>query len=934
MFALGCAMGKKIQLKGVKTHNLKGLDVAFPLGALTVVTGVSGSGKSSLVFDSLYAESYGRYVESLSSFARQYLRGLSRPELSDVLDLPASVAIKQKRTTQNPRSTVGTLSEVTDLLRVIFAHAGISHCQNGHGPLSSHPPEKLFDKLLEENPGQRVTLLAPLKSFASMKQSQLKKQLEIQGFVRIYRDGKVQRLEDAKAKGLFEHSVVIDRVKVTGEEKARLIGSLALAYKVGRGKLTLLIGEDKKQQPYYKNDTCRECGQPGVKKSPILFNHNHPLGACKTCQGFGRIPQLDRKKLIPDRSLSLAEEGVKCWHFGRHGVYLKAALKSAKACGIDVDAAFETYGEEQWQWLLNGKKGTGFTGIEGYFAYLDRKKYKAHYRMHAARFRTYVSCTACHGQRLNPAALSVRFEDLDFGKMGELPLESVLEKLSRFSLAKTHNKKNADVFHGLQDALEEASVRLGYLCDVGVSYLSLNRPARSLSGGEMGRIQMARCLGNNLTGTLFCLDEPTSGLHIRDSLRLKKVMDKIKAQGNTLVVVEHESSIIASCDHLIELGPKAGKEGGQLIYEGPPRALPSFSGLPPKAAEKKRGHTFLQLKGATIHNLKGIDTKFPLGALTCVFGVSGSGKSSLVSQTLYPRLKEALSGATDTEEDGGSGRVGPASAIESISQVLVVGQEGLQRSSRSNIATYLGIYAEIRKIYSQLPKAKAMGLKPGHFSFNVSGGRCETCKGLGNVLEDMSFLGEILVTCPDCEGRRFSEEVLSVRYKKRNLLDILALTVTDARELFFDRPTLVKVLDEIIEIGLGYLTLGQSTSSFSGGEAQRLKLLGLMKDIKKDGPYFLIIDEPTTGLSDYDVKVLLAQLQTLCSKGHTIVVVEHHLGVIQSADWLIEIGPEAGEAGGELVYMGPLSGYSVAGAERSITAPFIEKALEVEGEQA
>ena len=614
-----------------------------------------------------------------------------------------------------------------------------------------------------------------------------------------------------------------------------------------------------------------------------------------------------------------------CWNFGQFVEYYQWARSSAKKRKLEVSKPFAEYSESEWQWLLNGDGTTLYDGILGFFAYLDGKKYKAHYRIHAARFRRYELCTSCSGARLNADALAYRLLGRNLCELGDLSIEHLEEWLRLVQSEAMASRGGAEQQSMLDaaEAFEELFARLAYLRKIGVSYLTLNRSSRTLSGGELQRINMARCLGSALTDTLFCLDEPSAGLHARDSRNLLEVIRELRDQGNTVVLVEHEHLVIQGADHLIEIGPKAGHEGGFVVYDGLPRRNAGKRTQPAALPAAKLKARFIELKGAATHNLKAIDVRLPVGAITAVCGVSGSGKTSLVQHTLFPLLARSLGQAVersgDTEPKAKS--LGPTALIQEHSQVLLVSQAALSRSSRSNIATYLGIMDEVRKILAAEPEAKKLGLTSGSFSFNVAGGRCETCRGLGTVVEDLSFLGEMEVMCPACEGRRFRDDVLTVRYRDRSLNEILKLTVAEARSFFFDRPSIARTLDQVIDMGLGYLTLGQHTSSFSGGEAQRLKLVGLMRDVKESKPSILIFDEPTTGLSDKDVGQLMQQLRVLATRGHTILIIEHHLQVLRAVDWLIEIGPEAAHRGGELVYQGPPS--AIATASRSLTAPFM-----------
>ncbi len=926
-----------IELLGVETNNLKAIDARLPIGQITVVTGVSGSGKSSLVFDTLYGESYRRYVESLSSFARQYLKALPKPKIRGVRNLPPAVAVQQSRSGATNRSTVATATELADLLRILFAHLSEVRCRNCGSRVEPETPEIAARKAIAGLPGDKALIVGPLAAWGKVTAKELKAQLSAQGFARLLAGGKVVKLEDAKAADFKDAGVVIDRFELKEDNRGRLTEALQLAFKVGRGRALVMPEADPTRAlPFSSGMDCAKCGIEYAAPTEALFSFNHPLGACTECQGFGYTSELDWDKVIPDKSASLADDGVAAWNFGQFAEYYTWAKTSAKREKQPFDRPFKDYDAAQWEWLKNGE-GKAFDGILGFFSYLDSKRYKAHYRIHASRFRKYVLCSTCHGGRLNDKALACVIDGKSYAEVSKFSIDAMSGWLlsscpgSKARRASADGSPTAavrpgdDGTHGVEEALEEMTARLGYLRKIGVGYLSLERSARTLSGGELQRISMARCLGSALTDTLFCLDEPSAGLHARDSGNLLEIVRELRDQGNTVVLVEHERRLIEGADHLIEIGPKAGHEGGMVTYEGKPTKRP-FASL--KVTGKHRAlKTFIELKGAATHNLKQIDVKFPVGALTAVCGVSGSGKTSLIQHTLYPLVAKAL--GTPVDRDGGSepkaASLGPAAALAAHAEVMLVSQAALGRSSRSNIATYLGLMDEIRKLFASEPLAKELKLGPGAFSFNTptttAGGRCETCRGLGLVTESLSFLGEMQVVCPDCQGRRFSESVLLITRRGKTLGDVLALTVAEARVFFFDRPAIVKACDEVMGLGMGYLTLGQATSSFSGGEAQRLKLVSLMREARGAKPSLLIFDEPTTGLADSDVAGLIAQLHALADRGHTVIVVEHHLEVLRAADWLVEIGPEAAALGGELVYGGPPDG--IGAAPRSVTARYM-----------
>ncbi|MCX6107411.1 MAG: excinuclease ABC subunit UvrA [Proteobacteria bacterium] len=911
-----------IELSGVSTNNLQSVDVAFPLGAMTVVTGVSGSGKSSLVFDTLYGEAYRRYVDSLSSFARQYMQALPKPAVTGVRNLPPAIAVRQMQATATNRSTVGTATEIVDLLRVLFTHLATLTCYQCQGPVRKDQPEAIGAQAITTLSGQKVLVAAPLERWGKVAAKELKIQLEAAGFSRLLTAaGDIIKLPDAKAADFKGAAVVVDRITVGADSLSRFSESLTLGFKVGRGKCWL-VAADGSKQVYSQGLDCPRCNIDYREPSMALLSFNHPLGACPSCQGFGLTSDLDMDKVIPDPRASLADAGVAAWNFGAFTEYYTWAKASAKKLGWVFNKPFEEYSKEQLDWLINGE-GRQFDGIAGFFAYLDSKKYKAHYRIHASRFRRYVVCVTCQGSRLNPLALACKVQGLSLAEVSRMQVTALQdwnESIERDAPVVTSEEHG---MLGVKEATEELRARINYLCRVGVGYLTLDRQTRTVSGGELQRINMARCLGSALTDTLFCLDEPSAGLHARDSGNLLAVIKELRDQGNTVVMVEHERQLIAGADHLIEIGPAAGHEGGKVVFSGKPPAVASALPVAPKASAITGKTQFIEIKKAKTHNLKGIDVRIPVAKITAVCGVSGSGKTSLIQHTLFPLIARQLGQSVErsaTSEPQASG-VGPAAVIRLHSEIVLVSQAALGRSSRSNIATYLGLMDEIRKLLANQPLARKLGLKAGAFSFNTAGGRCETCRGLGTVVEDLSFLGEMEVTCPACNGRRFEDRVLSVEVMGKNLIGILQMTVSEARTFFYDRPQMVRVCDQVIGMGLGYVTLGQSTSSFSGGEAQRLKLISRVRDVTTAKPAILIFDEPTTGLSDRDVASLMQQLRGLTASGHTVIVIEHHLDVLRAADWLVEIGPEAAEGGGNLVYEGPPAG--LGAVKESLTRPYL-----------
>ncbi len=929
-------MSTRLQIKEAATHNLKNITVAFPLGKLSVVTGVSGAGKSSLLFDTIYAESYGRYMESLSSFARQYLQSLPKPRVAEILNLPPAIAVRQSRSGLTRRSTVGTLAELQDLLQVLFEYLSVVTCMGCAKVLVRWDHRDLADHLLAERGpyGESATLviLSPLHQWTGLSPEELQGYLRQQGFTRVFTRGAMLPLEEVKPRDLLQQLLVIDRLRLDPEEGTRLLSSLKLAFKLGKGEVAVQFLGEEQARRFSERNACLDCGISYPPPSQALFSFNHPHGACSQCQGFGLAAVADWRKIVPDRQSSLADEGLAPLNFGEHRRYYRKFLENAETIGLSHKRLFSDYTPAQWQWLQQGD-GKKFLGMEGYFAWLASKKYKMHYRIHRFKFFSYATCSACEGKRFRREALAMTILGKNLADIQQLMIKDLLPWLELIAKA-GENRGHDFAAHQrsvVSEAVEEAHNRLSYLNKIGLGYLSLSRSATTLSGGELQRLHLARCLASTLSETLYCLDEPSSGLHARDSKNLLTLLHNLRDQGNTVLVVEHERCFIEGADFVVELGPGPGELGGFLTYAGPPqlenksRASTMLSGQ-----RSLRDAVFLELVGASMHNLKNIAVRFPLKRFIAVCGVSGSGKTSLIQHTLYPLLADHLGVRGEEQEESqkeglSAARLGPPAVLNSLGSVHLVSQAPLGRSSRSNIATYLAIYSSIRQLFAREEAAQLAGLRVGSFSFNVAGGRCETCKGLGTISEELSFLGEMAVECPRCQGKRFKPEVLGIRYNGLNLLEVLALTITQAREFFFAQRKIKEVLDQVIALGLGYITLGQHTSSFSGGEAQRLKLLGLLTENQKSRAMLFIFDEPTTGLSDGDVESLIQYLRAIVADGHTVIVVEHHLKVLRSCDYLIEIGPGAADEGGQLVFQGvPAQLSQVA---ESPTRPFMLQAF-------
>jgi len=953
-----------IELSGIRTHNLKGIDVSFPLNKLTAVSGVSGSGKSSLVFHTLHAQSYRRYVDSLSSYARQYLKSFPKPHVDKTVNLPPSIAVRQSRGA-GYRSTVGSMTEIDDLLRVIFVSLAQPHCPNGHGVIKAMDVDDMLQYCMSTFMGMEVIIAAPLEGLLAgffhteavngegveqsllsaqgtsktKKQASKKLQKEVgatllnmlkeQGFVRLM-DGstKMLRLTDMSPATLGKHgdeySVVIDRLLVSEEESDLLRDGLSKALQLGKG-LVGVVSEQKDVSSIVLRSglSCLKCDYKAKPLKAHMLQARHPLGACPRCQGYGRSMVWDWSKIFsskknPHHSL---EEILPFFSMKGGDVAFERLVKGVSGKGIAIDKPFSHYTQEEKDWIkwghwphfeaadqaivVDGSTKRRFGGIIEYIYSLQKNR-GVSVKFHLGRYRRYIKCPLCLGMRLRKEVMAFYVADMTFPMLQRLSVSDLMVWLKKHVPAKNTPTE-------LQDALREMYQRLGYLSDIGLEYMSMHREAASLSGGELQRINMARCLGSALSQSLYCLDEPTAGLHPLDAARLLKVMQSLRDQGNTVVVVEHDLQTLLGCDHLLHIGPQAGHKGGHLEFAGKPADFLSSQKKQLSAlvnadhARVSMAHC-IHLKGVRTHNLKGVDIEIPLGSIVGVCGVSGSGKTSLIRHSFYPAMCMYL-GVIEKHKDLVDGveydSIGPKGVQHHLKDVALVSQDALGRSSRGTIATYLGIAAPLRDLFAATDGAKRKQFRASTFSFNTPGGRCETCLGVGTVVEDLSFLGQLTVQCPSCLGKRFGPEVLGVRYHGKNIDDVLTMTVEEAHDFFCDHRVMQPILSQVMDLGLGYISLGQSTSSFSGGEAQRLKILKLLvqqSSIKE--PQLLIFDEPTGGLSEEDVEYLWCKLEKLKHMGHTIIIIEHHLALLRSVDWLIEVGPGAGLQGGEIIFQG------------------------------
>jgi excinuclease ABC subunit A len=919
-----------ILIKGARVHNLKNITVEIPRNKLVVVTGVSGSGKSSLTIDTLYAEGQRRYAESLSAYARQFLNRMNKPDVDYIKGLCPAIAIEQKVITRTPRSTVGSMTEIYDYLRLLFARIGKTISPISGREVKKDDVTDVVKAITELNEGDKIYILTTIKQ---LKNRDLKEELNIlvqKGFSRVYvretsgvrsETGEILRIEDLlqlpdkelKQKftshvSRFTTYILVDRIVVKDfdeDDKHRLADSIGTAFYEGEGDVFLEVNVEKM---LHFNNRFELDGMQFEEPVPNLFNFNNPFGACPTCEGFSQVLGIDSDLVIPDKRLSVYEGAIAPWKGEKLGWWRDQFVKGARKISFPVHKAIADLTDDQYKMLWEG--GGNVYGINNFFKEVEQNLYKVQYRVLLSRYRGRTQCPDCNGYRLRNEALYVKVDGKNIGELSDIPVkylkqwfEELEKKLSDF------NKQVA------KRILLEINARINTLLNVGLGYLTLNRLANSLSGGESQRIQLTRSLGSNLTNSLYILDEPSIGLHSRDTQNLIRVLKELRDLGNTVVVVEHDEMMMREADHIIDMGPLASHLGGEVIAEGDyDEIVSNFQSLtgkylsgelkidPPKNVRK--WNCSIKVEGARQHNLKNITVEFPLNVLCVVSGVSGSGKTTLVKQILYPALQKIKGEFAD--------KVGFHKAItgdiESISQIELVDQNPIGKSSRSNPVTYIKAYDDIRDLFAKQPLSKMRGFLPKHFSFNVDGGRCDTCKGEGEQIVEMQFLADVHLTCEVCGGKRFKEEVLEVTYKSKNIFEILELSVDEAIDFFHEERSLVRAIQPLSDVGLGYIKLGQSSDTLSGGEAQRVKLASFLGKTRGHGKILFIFDEPTTGLHFHDIKKLLNSFNALIEQGHSIIVIEHNMEVIRSADWIIDLGPEAGDAGGDMIYEGKPEG--------------------------
>ena len=902
----------RILILGARQHNLKGITVTIPRRALTVVTGPSGSGKSSLAFDTLYAEGQRRYVESLSTYAKQFLERTPKPAVDRIEGIAPAVAIEQKNATVSSRSTVGTATEIHDYLRLLWARVGRSYCHGCGEPVVSDSPTTAADRVVDECSGVHVLIGFPLPPTSGIGHEGIVDNLRAMGFLRVRALGAVFRLEDLPPDigfGDEETSVIVDRVRVTTRARTRLADSLAISFAEGDGLAVAIT--DGGTISFSEQPRCTACGMPGLPLSPTLFSFNSPRGACPGCNGFGAVLDYDEDLIVPDPSLSLRDGAIDPWMKPRYTRKRRMLRETAQSEGIPTDVPWQRLKKTERRFLLYNTSGR-FKGIFPFLRALERKKYKQYIRVFLRRYQRANVCPACDGARLRAEALAVQVSGITIGAVSAMTTDQVATWLDELDLSRFERGVAKTVLQELRD-------RVAFMRDVGLGYITLDRQTRTLSGGEAQRISLANALGSRLVETMYVLDEPSIGLHPRDIDRLIGLLRRLRDTGNTVVVVEHDAATIRAADHMIELGPASGERGGELVFSGPPADAERgetltgdyLSGkmmLPVPSIRRRAGPRWITLTGARLHNLRGVDVRIPLGTLTAVTGVSGSGKSTLVHDVLYRQLAARLKGGHGAKEHLGEavGAVDQITGWEALDDVVLVDQSPIGRTPRSNPITYVRAFDDVRKLYASQPLASARGYSASTFSFNTAGGgRCQTCEGAGHIQVEMVFLADVFIPCDACEGTRYEPEVLDVRIKGMSIHDVLNLTVDEAIVRFRHQQRLGRSLWHLQQVGLGYLRLGQPATTLSGGEAQRLKIARQLATIgKKRGRRLYILDEPTTGLHVDDVRTLVNVLDRLVEAGHTVLVIEHQLDLIKSADWVIDLGPEGGEAGGTVVATG------------------------------
>ncbi len=925
-----------IFVKNAREHNLQGIDLKIPRNAMVVFTGLSGSGKSSLAFDTIYAEGQRRYVESLSAYARQFLDQMQKPNVEYIEGLSPAISIEQRVAGSNPRSTVGTTTEIYDYLRLLYAKIGIAHCYKCDRPITRQSSQEIVDQILNFPAGSKVQILSPMIEGRKGEYQKIFKDIQKEGFVRVRVDGVSRELsETIKLDKKKNHviDIIVDRLVLKEGIKKRLTDSVETALKTGKGIMKAEAETDgkKKETMFSENNACIHCGISFQPLEPRLFSFNSPYGACPSCDGLGNCQEIDPDLVIPDKTKTLRGGAIAGWKRGGKSliIYLRRILRYvSERHGFSLDTPFKDLSKDQKELILYGEEGEGWKSFEGVIPNLERRFKETESEFMKEEINKFMSlkpCEECHGDRLKKEALAVRVRGKNIMETTALSIE----KADAFFKDLNLNAKEEHIAHQI---MKEVKARIGFMKNVGLGYLSLDRISGTLSGGEAQRIRLATQIGAGLMGVLYVLDEPSIGLHQRDNEKLLEALEALRDIGNTLIVVEHDDATMKRADYLVDLGPGAGKHGGRIVAAGTPEEViknpDSLTGKylsgklkieMPKTRRPIKGLKKITIKKAAENNLKNVTVEIPLGVFTCVTGVSGSGKSTLVDEILFKGLSKKI-----YQSKVIPGKHEAITGIEAIDKIIEIDQSPIGRTPRSNPATYTGLFGPIRDIFAKLPDSRMRGYQPGRFSFNVKGGRCEACEGDGVKTIEMHFLPDVYVTCEVCKGKRFNEQTLEVRYKGKSIADVLAMSVEEALNLFANVPAVHSKLQTLHDVGLDYIELGQAATTLSGGEAQRIKLATELSK-RATGRTFYILDEPTTGLHFADIDRLLKVLQTLVNQGNTVLVIEHNLDVIKTADYLIDLGPEGGDKGGELVAAGTPE--EVAKNPKSHTGRFLKEAL-------
>lgn len=922
-----------IEIKGARVHNLKNISLNIPRDKLIVITGVSGSGKSSLAFDTIYAEGQRRYVESLSSYARQFLGRMNKPEVDFINGIPPAIAIEQKVNTRNPRSTVGTSTEIYDYLRLLYARIGKTISPVSGKEVKKHSVDDVTAYLSTLENGTKAIITCPGEVPSNIKPAEYFAFLGKQGFNRIESEGNLIRIDEDKIPGKIKSgdpvNIVIDRIvtDTSDDNISRIADSVQTAFQTGKGHCQIVVSDGVKTRRESFSNRFEEDDVDFIEPSEHLFSFNNPIGACPVCEGYGKIIGIDANLVIPDQNLSVYDDAIVCWKGETMKKWKERLILNAPQFDFPVHKPYYQLSEEHRNLLWTGNRY--FYGINKFFEHIEEKKYKIQYRVLLSRYRGKTVCPECRGTRLRKETGYVKIAGKNVQEIVTVPIGKLYGYFNTLKLP-AHDKKVADRL------LKEITIRLKFLTDVGLPYLTLDRLSSSLSGGESQRINLATSLGSNLVGSMYILDEPSIGLHPRDTNLLVRVLKELRDIGNTVLVVEHEEEIMRAADQIIDMGPEAGRLGGEVVYQGgldlseSNKSLTAdyLSGRKSVAIPetRRKWNSYIEIKGARENNLKNVDIRFPLHTITAVTGVSGSGKSSLVSEILYKTLSNKINGYSfkpgQFKEISGD--------INGLSGIEMVDQNPIGKSSRSNPVTYLKAYDEIRKLYADQQASIQNNYKPSHFSFNIDGGRCEECQGEGIIRVEMQFMADVELTCESCKGMRFKKDILEVRYNGRNIYDTLEMTIDEALEFFGSHPgrnekRITDKLKPLSDVGLGYVKMGQSSSTLSGGESQRVKLAYFLSQERGTGHILFIFDEPTTGLHFHDIKKLLKSLNALVDHGHSVLLIEHNQEVIKCSDWVIDLGPEGGEEGGHLVFNGKPE--DLAACEESYTGKFLEGKL-------